>query len=73
MFGLEHYEEALGIIEEILKIDEKHNKSIYKKGSIHYKQGNTEAACKDWKLAVESGYKESNEEKEKWKEKCATC
>ncbi len=71
LYGLERYEEALGIVEAILEIDKKHNKAIYERGSIHYKQGNTEAACKDWKLAIEYGYKEDTEEKEKRKERCA--
>ncbi len=69
--GLKRYEEALQTIEEILQLDEKYNKAIYKRGSIYDEQGKTEAACKDWKLAIEYGYKEDDEEKEKRKQKCA--
>ena len=68
--GLKRYEEALKVIEEILEIDSKYEYAIYKRGSIHYKLGNTEAACQDWKLAVEYGYKEDEEEKQKRKERC---
>ncbi|WP_338767145.1 hypothetical protein WAF17_05230 [Bernardetia sp. ABR2-2B] len=71
--GLERYQEALIIIEETLEIDKKFNQAIYKRGSIQNKLGNKEAACEDWKLAIEYGYKEDEKEKEKRKEKCSTC
>ena len=73
LYNLKRYQESIKVLEEILEIDSKYQYAIYKRGSAHYKLGNTEVACKDWKLAIEYRYKEDEEEKEKRKERCATC
>lgn len=73
LYELKRYDKALKVIEEILEIDSKYKDAIYKRGSIYHKQGNTEAACKDWKLAIEYGYTESIDEIEKRRERCTKC
>lgn len=73
LYSLKRYQESLEVWEELLKENSKYEYAIYEKGSTHYKLGNTEAACQDWKLAIEYGYKETQEEKEKRKQRCTTC
>ncbi|PIY07656.1 MAG: hypothetical protein COZ18_16275 [Flexibacter sp. CG_4_10_14_3_um_filter_32_15] len=72
-----YYEKALEISHEIIdSVEKSTNQTIlwrllYVRGCAYHKLGETDLACKDWKLAVEYGYKEDEEEKQKRKERCA--